>query len=222
MICRKDTLGFTDFVRGNYSLTNLAYIKGLVDIMTKEEITKLQTWTFKDLWNYLWGGNIGIQHRGEERTSGYKFRELQQGISHNECTYSLESILLAAVPCWGEPEWGFPKGRRNPQENSIACALREFEEETGVVASSLKIIQNLTPMEEVFTGSNNKSYKHNYYIAEITDDVELSGGFQKTEVSAVRWLSYLDALEHIRPYNIEKKEILIRTNELLTKYRICV
>jgi len=77
-------------------------------------------------------------------------------------------------------------------------------------------------MEEVFTGSNNKSYKHNYYIAEITDDVELSGGFQKTEVSAVRWLSYLDALEHIRPYNIEKKEILIRTNELLTKYRICV
>jgi predicted NUDIX family NTP pyrophosphohydrolase len=28
-----------------------------------------------------------------------------------------------------EPEWGFPKGRRNPNEKNLKCALREFYEE---------------------------------------------------------------------------------------------
>ena len=29
-----------------------------------------------------------------------------------------------------EPEWGFPKGRRNNKEKDINCAIREFYEET--------------------------------------------------------------------------------------------
>jgi 8-oxo-dGTP pyrophosphatase MutT (NUDIX family) len=32
---------------------------------------------------------------------------------------------------WEEPEWGFPKGRRDTQESDWVCALREFKEETG-------------------------------------------------------------------------------------------
>ena len=61
---------------------------------------------------------------------------------------------------WDEPEWGFPKGRRNYKEKDLECALREFEEETGIQKSSLTIIKNLNPFEEIFTGSNLKSYKH--------------------------------------------------------------
>jgi 8-oxo-dGTP pyrophosphatase MutT (NUDIX family) len=30
------------------------------------------------------------------------------------------------------PEWEFPKGRKNKDESDIECALREFEEETGI------------------------------------------------------------------------------------------
>ena len=30
---------------------------------------------------------------------------------------------------------------------------------------SLKLIQNVLPIEELFTGSNYKSYKHKYYLA---------------------------------------------------------
>jgi 8-oxo-dGTP pyrophosphatase MutT (NUDIX family) len=42
-----------------------------------------------------------------------------------------------------EPEWGFPKGRRNYNEKDIDCALREFSEETGYSKYSLKNIENI-------------------------------------------------------------------------------
>ena len=45
--------------------------------------------------------------------------------------YNLKSLIDESKTNWKMPEWGFPKGRRNYQENDISCALREFEEETG-------------------------------------------------------------------------------------------
>jgi hypothetical protein len=30
--------------------------------------------------------------------------------------YTLNELIDASDPGWDEPEWGFPKGRRNPQE----------------------------------------------------------------------------------------------------------
>ena len=52
-------------------------------------------------------------------------------------------------------------------------------------------------------------------------NVEGSGDFQKSEVSKISWLSYEEALEKIRPYNLEKKEVLTKINTVLKKYRIC-
>ena len=65
---------------------------------------------------------------------------------------------------WQEPEWGFPKGRRNSHEKDYDCALREFQEETGYDKNVLHNLQNVLPFEEIFTGSNYKSYKHKYYV----------------------------------------------------------
>ena len=45
--------------------------------------------------------------------------------------------------------------------------------------------------------------------------------YQRTEVSAVEWFTAKEALEKIRPYNLEKKEVLTRANTLLSRYRIC-
>ena len=52
-------------------------------------------------------------------------------------------------------------------------------------------------------------------------DSELPVNYQKTEVSAVRWFTHDEALMKIRPYNLEKKEVLTRANTLLSRYRIC-
>lgn len=217
LICRKDTLGFVDFMRGKYHLQDKKYIQNIINEMTICEKQKLLDNTFDQLWKELWCDNIGIQYRGEEKSSREKFNALKLGSVYN---HSIQTLIRDSSSKWNEPEWGFPKGRRNYQEKDVMCAMREFEEETGYSSTRLILVQNLLPFEEVFTGSNNKSYKHCYYLAKMLGSRGASNAFQETEVSAVEWLSYDDAVKKIRPYNIEKIAILTRVNTLLREYRI--
>ena len=66
--------------------------------------------------------------------------------------FNLESLIPSSTTNWIEPEWGFPKGRRNFQENDLQCAIREFSEEP--ILNKISIIKNLIPFDEIFTGSN--------------------------------------------------------------------
>ena len=84
----------------------------------------------------------------------------------------------------------------------------------------MKIIQNLLPFEEIFTGSNYKSYKHKYYVSIIDIISKPSNIYQKTEVSKVEWKTYEEACKAIRPYNLEKKDVITRVNTLLNKYSL--
>ena len=61
MICRKDTLGYVDFMRGKYPLHNLAYLRNIVDEMTIDEKKRVLEQDFDTLWEALWGDNVGIQ-----------------------------------------------------------------------------------------------------------------------------------------------------------------
>jgi len=56
----------------------------------------------------------------------------------------------------------------------------------------------------------------------MSDNVASPSMFQETEVSAIEWLTYNEAVEKIRPYNVEKIEILERVDKLLREYRIYV
>jgi 8-oxo-dGTP pyrophosphatase MutT (NUDIX family) len=124
-------------------------------------------------------------------------------------------------PQWDEPEWGFPKGRRNSHEKDYDCALREFQEETGLNKNVLHNLQNVLPFEEIFTGSNYKSYKHKYYIMFVEDfPSEKENGFQKSEVSKMEWKTFPQSLECIRDYNVEKKQLITRLHNSLTKYKV--
>ena len=215
MIRRKDTLGYVDFMRGKYPIYNYNYLCNIIDEMTVSEKHKLLHNSFNDLWNNLWGDNIGIQYRIEEKSSREKFIKLREGIVKGGFSYNLQSIINNSKTSWEEPEWGFAKGRRNYQEKDINCALREFQEETGYAKNNVNIIQNIVPFEEIFTGSNYKSYKHCYYIANISPDVKPLTLFQKTEVSKIEWKTFTEAINIIRPYNIEKISVLTRINNLL-------
>lgn len=221
LIRRKDTLGFVDFMRGKYNLHDKKYIQNIVNVMTNDEKRRILKLDFDMLWRQLWGENVGIQYRGEEKTSREKFHKLKTGIMYKDELYTLESIINESSNIWKEPEWGFPKGRRNYQEKDIPCAIREFSEETGYTSSSIQIIQNVLPFEEVFTGSNLKSYKHCYYLANLYHEPLDCPIFQETEVSDMKWVTYKDALTHFRNYNIEKCDILTRVHTMLRDYRIC-
>ena len=218
MIRRKDSLGYVDFMRGKYPLYNKCYLLNIINEMTINEKHNLLTKTFDELWQELWGDHIGVQYRGEEKNSKEKFNLLKNGINIQNKLYTLEELINESETNWEEPEWGFPKGRRNYQEKDLSCALREFEEETGCNKNSLKLVYNILPIEELFTGSNYKSYKHKYYIAYMNGENESFNNFQKSEVSKIKWVLYKDCLKYIRPYNLEKIDTLERVNNILNSY----
>ena len=219
MIRRKHSLGFVEFMRGKYPLYNYNYLLNIFNEMSVYEKEKIKNSSFDELWNYLWGDNVGIQYRGEEKTSREKYESLIIGIETKE-SYNLELLINNSNTVWIEPEWGFPKGRRNFQEKDLNCALREFEEETGYLKSNVKLVQNIIPYEEIFTGSNMKSYKHKYFLGYIDPSIEMTNTFQETEVSEVKWLNYTECIDKIRPYNLEKINILNKVNKVLQEYSL--
>ena len=225
MIRRKHTLGLIDFIRGKYSVYNQYYVSNMIYQMTNAEKEMLKTMDFEEIWLLVWGKEANFSHyKNEETISKEKFYQLRSGINGQ---YTLADLVDTSPTKWDEPEWGFPKGRRNYQEKDIDCALREFSEETGYNQSRLTIIQNIIPYEEIFMGSNMKTYKHKYYVAYMQCPnnklpSESSPIFQKTEVSKMGWFTYDDCIGRMRPYNLEKINILRKLNNALNEYkRVC-
>ena len=210
MIRRKHSLGFMDFIRGKYSIYNKNYIMNLIREMTNEEKRMILENDFSTLWSFLWSkNNISNQYKEERILSEEKFNTFKYGISNGNQYYSLESMMNENENNWEEPEWGFPKGRRNFFEKDYDCAVREFSEETGYNKNSLLHVENILPFEEIFTGSNLKSYKHKYFLFMISENTsKIPTHFDKNEVSKMEWKSYQESLSCMRPYNLEKKRLL--------------
>tara|TARA_B100001109_G_C18845439_1_gene466586 strand:+ start:1003 stop:1812 length:810 start_codon:yes stop_codon:yes gene_type:complete len=223
LIRRKDTLGFIDFLRGKYSLLNKEYIVNMLKQMTISEKKSLLENDFDSLWKNLWGSNNLSKYKSEENSSKERYNLLKSGININGDFFDLETLINLSNNSdnWNEPEWGFPKGRRNYMEKDYECALREFTEETGYNEKLLINISNLFPFEEVFTGSNYKSYKHKYYIGNMiynkTIDTEC---FQKSEVSKMEWKEFDDCLTSIRHYNLEKINLITKINEIIKTHML--
>jgi ADP-ribose pyrophosphatase YjhB (NUDIX family) len=183
------------------------------------------------------------RYKSEEVISRDKFNQLKRGIYYDNSkkgktnshstnnmftqsdqpitpSYSLESIINECQQSWCEPEWGFPKGKRNYNENDIDCAVREFYEETGFKSRNMIfIVNNIAPYEEIFMGSNYKSYKHRYFLMYVDYNTSLTEKMtdtDKLEISKVEWKSFNDCLSAIRPYNLEKKRILSNVNIVLS------
>jgi 8-oxo-dGTP pyrophosphatase MutT (NUDIX family) len=220
MIMRKDTIGYIEFIRGKYPLNNKSYIKNILSELTIDEKNKILHNDFDVLWNELWGHSPGIQYRGEEISAKEKFKLLKNGFNNIKESYTLQSIINEIDTNWIEPEWGFPKGRHNYQENDLLCAFREFEEETGYNRSSLTILQNIFPFEEIFTGSNYKSYKHKYFLAIIDKNAQHYEMYNKSEVSKIEWKNINNVINSIRSYNLEKIDLIKDVHKLLTTNKL--
>lgn len=208
MIRRKDTFGYTDFLKGKYQIYNKNYIRNIINEMTDYEKENIQKKDFLDV------------NKKNEETLYKKWITLQNGYYVDKTFIKLDNLINDSKTTWKEPEWGFPKGRRDFQEKDLECAIREFEEETGYKKEHITIIENVIPYEEMFFGSNYKSYKHKYYLAFMKDNIDILDKFQKSEVSKLEWKSLDEGLECIRPYNSEKKNMLKKIHDTINNYYI--
>jgi len=218
LIQRKDTLGFVEFMRGKYNLENVDYIKNLLSIMTKTERQNILNFDFDDLWNKLWMNKPNNQYFNEYENSKMKFYKLKIGYRFEDKFINFEELNNVVECIYLTPEWGFPKGRRNLYESDLNCAKREFQEETGINEIDYNLL-NAPCVSELFYGTNNIRYKHIYYLAHTDKDLKVSldknNKDQITEISNIAWYNYNDAMNIIRPYNIEKKNALKKINEYL-------
>ena len=225
MIQRKDSLGFMDIMRGKYKLNEPEYIKKQLRGMTLKERNRLLNDSFEDIWHDLWGSDMESSQRyaHDRIQSKQKFTELRAGIETSKGeTYTLADLLRQEPNFYETPEWGFPKGRRDPYETDIQCAFRELEEETGISEDELWKVTNVAPFIEQFYGSNDIHYRHSYYISQYIGGRSISfdalNSEMTREIGNLAWKPMDEALILLRPENIEKRGILIQLANLLRNF----
>ena len=215
MISRKHSIGYMEFVRGRYKPYLIDKTMNLFKQMTQPEIDKVKQSLsmdrgFEFLWNDVWKDHMN-GHLCREKIEGQKNYDSIKYVGKNSPEISLEFIVDNVKPEYKYEEWGFPKGRRNRNETELECAIREFKEETGLMDTDFKIINEIQPLKETFNGTNGIKYSHVYYVAEmLTDKIPVKDATpqQQNEIGNICFFNFQTALMYIREYHTERKELL--------------
>lgn len=209
IVQRKDTIGYTDFMRGRY--TTVENLISIMEEMTCEERYNIQKYDFDYLWDNLWHNHTRGIYVNEKFNAKRKFNKID-----------VKSILDKIAPSkFSEAEYGFPKGRKNLYEKHQECAKREFEEETGIHSDDYELDNSIDPITETFIGSDGQKYSHIYYVAKVNPYLNLHKN-KKTdifleEIRQILFMNYRDAYKKIRSYDVQKRYTLVRVNKILRK-----
>ena len=215
LVKRKDSLGYSDFIRGKYSLSTESIVK-LINIMTIDEKKKISVLNFDNLWEDLWKvENTKEEHFLEYKTSKLKYISLKK-------TFNITKLINMCNYNFTDTEWGFPKGRREKLETDLQCANREFQEETDLKEEDYSLLK-VRPIIEDINGSDNIKYRHIYYIAKLKcNNVNLnkSNSNQIKEISDIKLMNYDEIKQNLRPYYQNKLEIVNSIIETLKFMKI--
>ena len=221
MVRRKDTYGYVDFLRGKLNFKTPESMQSAIDEMTlreKDVVCNIKSAEdIRELRKQMWG-DFKIQFRKEENDACINIMAF---INNNPGM--LSRMVLRSNTEWGEPEWGFPKGKRDHHETDIRCANREFEEETGISKQSIHVLQNVKPVEETYIGTDDRPYKHKYFIALMTDSnakKTVLTEFQRSEISKVMWVGERQLDDIMRPDNQKKRDVYTQACEIFKKYKV--
>ncbi len=210
LIQRKDTMAFSDVIRGKYSKNCL---ENYFSEMTVDEQRRLQLSNFEELWNSIW-------INPKSRTFRNEFENSKQKFESNDI-----SKLIEMYPAqYTFSEFSVPKGRKNISEAEVYCAMREFNEETGYKTKDYNLLDvNKFRIVEEFTGSDGIDYRHIYFLAEMKKyaykpTLDIYNRHQMEEVGGIGFFdrSELDII--LRPYDIEKKKVLHTVFDIIEKF----
>jgi len=203
LIRRKHSLGYIEFIRGRYDITNEQTIIHLLEQMTDNEREMIKNSIFDVIWDDLW-----------RNTSRSKMYEKEYNKSKEKFDYiktNINNILVETKGKYEIAEWGFPKGRRNYMEKDIECAQREFCEESGLKNHEYVVLDRIYPLYEVFNGTNQIKYKHVYYmgVSNISRNLEIyDNKTQMQEIGDIGWFNYYEMIKMIRPYHTERLKLI--------------
>jgi 8-oxo-dGTP pyrophosphatase MutT (NUDIX family) len=229
MVQRKDSLCFTEFIRGKYDIKNIKYILKLISNMTVEEQNKICQYDFDYLWSEMWVNNTNNMKK-EFNVSKNKFNKLKTGYKikcNDEIIFIDLNYFISKNQYILESEWEFPKGRRKLHETDLHCALREFEEETNIKKSLVLIDDCNKQYEELFIGKNKLRYRNIFYlgtyIKENIFDIfyDKNNSDQIKEIQDVKWLEFHEVCTKIKD-KIEKLELFKRLHQYVLKTKLYI
>jgi len=225
MIQRKDSISYIEFIRGKYELHNPDYIIQLFNHCSAKEKEFLGNHSFDEIWDNLWinTSNQSERIKTEYKKSSFLFSRLLDGITYRDKKTTLRDLLSLSSVSYETPEWEFPKGRRSNKESNIECAVREFEEESGLHKSDYALLENVAPFSECYRGSNDVNYKHVYYLAfykgpDKSLSIDKDKYEQASEVGDVQWVTLDGCRSKIRPYNSSKLDIISSCHQFIHSY----
>jgi 8-oxo-dGTP pyrophosphatase MutT (NUDIX family) len=200
MVRRKYSLTYIEFIRGKYNINNLNEISKLFKLMSYTENVEIKTQEFDILWNKLWIDTANNKiFRKEYISAEIKFNTLKK----NNFFMLLENNELST---YTEPEWGFPKGRKEYMEKYIDCALREFKEETNI--DNIHLLNRVNYIDEDYIGSNNVNYRSIYYLGYHDNTDTIYNPDHTYEIGDMKWMTIKECLNSVRLYDDIKKNIL--------------
>lgn len=223
LVCRRNTIGYVEFIRGRYVASDMEYIQKLFNVMTDYEIGIIKNENFGFLWEHLWMDKIFKKNsekikRDLEKAES-KFNKIKKGYLYNNSTINIDTFISKKKTSYVEQEWGFPKGRRNYNESNYEAAIREFCEETNIPSSDIIADKGLEFVEE-YRSYDNIKYRNIYFLAKYIGNGKLTidefKPEQYTEISNILFLSIDDVINKFRPYDTKKKELIVRVNNFLT------
>lgn len=221
LIKKKYTYAFTDFLYGNYNINDSYTIKQMLNNMNAYEKSLLLSKDFSKMWYHVF--NIDPDKQ-ETDYSMVQFYNTKKKIYDKKITMpvfiKLKQYIHQSFIC--NSSWEIPKGKKNQGELPLDCALREFEEETG-----------LSPMDLCFTGYDTYSYiittketKYvmEYYITTIDISCRYPNQINYLEIDDIRWMTRTEIencdrsqAKHLSSF-VNKLFKIVKQNKFITKH----
>ena len=211
-VCRKSTYCFVDFILGKYYEKNNDYLKFMVKNMTATERISISSKSFEELWTDLYYNSRQPNGAFYDYVSA-KFNKVKDTFIQ----------LNTALSCnYKYPEWGFPKGRPNQNEDPFDCARRELFEETRITINSYDIIKSILPFEEKYVGTNGHSYRNVFFLAHAKKNcnghLDKTNTAQAREIGFIKWFKFEDAIKHFREHEESKRCVLSNVHNQIVAY----
>lgn len=183
---------YAEFVHGRYSRKNIRGMSALFDAMSVNERLDVYSLDFSQMWYRIW--------LTAERRELYnkKLAKFQTSWMRDDSGEQLRQLVMASSTDPGARHhndsgvrWEFPKGKRTSnREPDLNCAVREFEEETGIAKRDYQILPGFKRrVSHVHMGVR---YVNVYYVAiarrPLEPRLDLRTLDQVVEVSEVRWM----------------------------------
>ena len=189
---------YAEFVHGKYAQKNIRAVSALLDAMSINERLDIYSLNFNQMWYRIWLTAKRSEHYNK------KFAKFQTAWMRDDNGEYLRRLVQASSTnpgfCQqqsGGVRWEFPKGRRlSNREPDLNCAIREFEEETGIAKQDYQILPGFKRrVSYIHMGVR---YVNVYYIAiarrRLTPYIDLKSLDQVAEIFEVRWMD----IEQIR------------------------